>query len=246
MRGSFFCIVVMVTACSAGDDFRRCPTTDGVVGQSACSASVKFASQVSTTLLFDEVFFRRYYDLFKIAVSAEPNLRGTLVDLPYAFGDWMRTQDDRIGRAWARGSFDTSVPGFNALVSTLHMVPSDTYELRVENGEQVHLITPDLLSESTIMYSNKLVGEAFASVGVIIQRDEGEQYVGDSRWTWTGEGQARIDAETLVGLCLDEIGCGIHYFQVDVSEAGAIVRDKGGFVPSNGLQLGPDTIPLSN
>jgi len=158
----------------------------------------------------------------------------------------MRTRNESIGQAWAKGSFRTAVADFNELVSTLKIEPYvETFEMQLEGNVQYFTIYPEL-SAATRMYSNKLVGEAFEAVGVFLQRDEGNAFPGDSTWTWIADDQATIDAATLVGNCFDGNGCGTHYFQVDVSLLSVTVRDKGGFVPLNGLQLAPGTIPLPN
>ena len=97
------------------------------------------------------------------------------------------------------------------------------------------------------MYSNKLVGEAFAVVGVLLQPDESNTFPGDdSTWTWIGDDHAKISIGAMVGNCFEPEGCGIHNFEVNVSLAGATVHDKGGYIPVGGLILAPNTIRLPN
>ena len=156
----------------------------------------------------------------------------------------MRTRDEAIGKAWTRSSFHTSVSEFNELVSTLKITPHvETFELQVKDNLQFYTIAA-AVTRATPMFSNQLVGEAFEAIGVFLQRDEGDTFPGDS--TWTGDNQAKIDVAAVVGDCFDGDGCGTHYFEVDVSLAGATVRDKGGFVPADGLVFAPGTIRQPN
>ncbi len=248
MRLGLLLLTVLALGCSSpANEFTRCPTTDGAAGEMACLPATFFASRASTTLLIDEAEFHRYYDLFLKVVTAEPLLNRTNVVLPYTLYGPMRTRNELIGTAWAKGSFRTAVPAFNDLVTTLGITPYvETYEILIEETIQYHTIYPELLT-ATRMYSNKLVGEAFAAVGVLLLGGgESGLFPGDSTWMWTGDGQARIDIAAGVGNCFDGNGCGTHYFQVDVTMTSATVRDKGGFVPANGLNLAPGTIPLPN
>jgi hypothetical protein len=197
-------------------------------------------------MLIERAEFRRYYGLLLQAIIAEPLLSQTRVRVPYGVDGQMKTHDNAIGKAWAAESFQTTVSEFNELVSVLKMSPQvGTYAFQSDGNSYAHTIY-STLTKATPLYANRLVGEAFEAINVSLQRDEGNAFPGDSTWTWTTDTEATIDAATLVGNCFDGNGCGTHYFQVDVSLLNVTVRDKGGFVPLNGLHLAPGTIPLPN
>lgn len=248
MKIFLFIVAALLVGCSSpADNLANCPSTDGIAGEFTCTPATYFASRAATTLLIEETEFRPYYDLFLLAVTAEPLLGRTRVRLPYGLDGKMRTQVDAIGKMWAKNSFHTSESGFNDLVAKLRLTPNvGTFELQVEGTVQFYTIYPNVTS-ATPMYSNKLVGEAFAAVEVFLQPDESNAFPGDdSTWTWIADNQARIVIGAMVGNCFDGNGCGIHNFEADVSLAGATVYDKGGFVPIGGLDLAPNTIRQRN
>ncbi len=248
MSSAGLIFAAMIFGCTAtttdlgpATDRAICPTTDGPPGDFSCTPATNFAGRTATTLLVSDSDFHQYYDLFLQAVTAEPLLGGTKVNVPYKLDGRMRTSDKAIGQAWAQESFRTPSVAFNELVTTLKMTPDPvrTYQAQVEGTVQVYTINP-YVTVATPMYSNKLVGEAFAAMGVALQREANNQFPDDSTWTWTGASQAKIDIAAIVGNCFDS--CGIHYFQADVSLTGATVRDMGGFIPVGGLALAPSTI----
>ena len=253
MKNFTLMLAALMLGCSSpADNLAKCPAREGTPSSFtpsdfACSPAAAFAGRASTTLLVEANEFQPYFDLYVLAVKAEPLLGTITVRVPYALDGRMRTRDEAIGKAWTNESFHTSVSAFNDLVSMLKITPYylETFELQIKDNLQFYTIATSV-TEATPMYSNKLVGEAFEAIGVFLQRDEGDAFPGDSIWTWTGDNQAKIDVAAFVGDCFDGDGCGTHYFEVDVSLAGATVRDKGGFVPADGLQLAPGTIHQPN
>jgi hypothetical protein len=241
-------LIMLVTTFAVGatfacgdNEFSKCPSTADGYAIIGCGPAIGFAGRTSKTLLLSEQEFYSYFDLLRIVFAAEPLTQSTFLRRPFVTYGNITTQDERIGESWARGSFDTKSASFNELADLLQIRPNGGYGFVRVDGAARYSITAQ---PHNAMVANPLLGAAYERVGVQLERDESEN-VGDSTWTWIDKESASIDLAVLIGNCLPN-SCGTHYFKAEVSPSGATVWDKGGFVPPEGLQLAPGTIPLPN